>query len=139
LYLDKRTKPVALINALALAINIGLNLILIPRFEIVGAAAATLVSFALLAVLGMLASRSAAGVRFELGRQAGILSIVLGAAAAAYAIDARAVASDAPAALGLKAAILVLLLGGGWALLLRSGERAAFGRWLRQRLGRGRA
>jgi len=139
LYLDKRTKPVALINALALVTNIGLNLLLIPRFEIVGAAAATLISFALLAVLGMLASRSAAGVRFELGRQAAILSIVLGAAAAAYVIDARAVSSDAPAALGLKAAILVLLLGVGWTLLLRSGERAALGAWLRARIGRGPA
>ena len=54
-----------------------------------GAAVATLCTFALLASLGMLVSRSAAGVEFELTRIAGGIAIVAAAGLATWPTATR--------------------------------------------------
>ena len=51
LIIARRTRPLAVSTAVAAALNIALNLLLVPRLGIVGAAAVTLVAFTVQAVL----------------------------------------------------------------------------------------
>ncbi|MEQ1892242.1 MAG: polysaccharide biosynthesis C-terminal domain-containing protein, partial [Planctomycetota bacterium] len=138
LYLDKKTGRLVLVNLLAVAANLGLNFALIPHFGIRGAAMATCLTFALIAVLGMLASRRSAGVTFEHGRLATILGTVVVGGACALWIDGleRSAALTLPVAVGLKALALLTLAASSFFLVLRREERARFLHWLRARLGR---
>ncbi len=63
-------------TAAALA-NVGLNLILIPRFAAMGAAASTLVAYVLLAIVAYLVNRRIYPIPFEIGRF--VLAVLLGA------------------------------------------------------------
>lgn len=54
LIIENKTKTIFLINFFAMSTNVGLNLYLIPRFGINGAAYATLVSYSLIPILGIL-------------------------------------------------------------------------------------
>lgn len=138
LFLEKRTLPLVFVNAVAVGLNVGLNLWLIPPLGILGAALATLLTFAGLAGMGMLASRRAAGVPFELGRLGAVLACVITGGAAALLVDSRQEAGGLSPllAMGMKGGVLVALvltLGFG---TLRAEERERFGRWARGRLGR---
>ncbi len=62
------TKVIALVQVSVAAINILLNIFLIPRFGIMGAAVSTLVSFACLALMNFLSSQREFAVRYEYGR-----------------------------------------------------------------------
>jgi O-antigen/teichoic acid export membrane protein len=132
LFIAKRTLRLFAINLAALALNVGLNLLLVPRMGFVGAGVATLATFAALAGLGMLASRSETRVPFELGRLGGVLACVLLAGGAALRLDAAdAAGALAPAgAVLLKLAVWAALLAVAWRLLLRADERADLCRWL---------
>jgi O-antigen/teichoic acid export membrane protein len=141
LLIAKRTLRLFWVNALAVLCNVGLNLWAIPRFGILGAAAATLVTFAFLALLGILAGRRGARVPLEVGRLAAILAGVTAAGGVALAIDERQVAGEL--GLGLAIALKLLVCGAVLALLvgkvLRPDERARFAAWLRARRAHSRA
>jgi O-antigen/teichoic acid export membrane protein len=135
LLIAKRTMRLSWINAVAVAINVGINLWAIPRYGIVGAAASTLVTFAFLALLSILAGNLDGRAALEIGRLAAILACVSVAAAGSLAIDAREAAGELglPVALALKlalcaVAIATLVLG-----VLRSAERARLVAWVTRR------
>jgi len=136
LFIAKRTGRLLFINFVALGINIYVNTLLIPEYQIVGAAITTAVTFASLALMGMLASRSTARVPFEFGRLALTLAgIVLGGAFALW-IDTLQVERGVlgvAAAMGLKALACAALIGGYWLLVLRADERSQFIGWIRRR------
>ena len=135
LFLAKRTGRLFAINLAALAFKIGLNLWLIPRAGLVGAALATCVTFLLLAGLGVLVSGGVASVRFELRRLLIVLLLVACAVLGTYGIELFLV--DERGARGAAWAAKVALLGAvmlGLLRVLARSERRDFGRWLRARL-----
>ena len=77
LFIRKRSGLIFALVAVAAVANIGLNVLLIPRFDIVGAAIATLASFALLLGCALLAGRDELRVRFP-WRTAGIALLAFG-------------------------------------------------------------
>ncbi len=135
LFIAKRTGRLFGVNLLAVSLNVGLNAWLIPRQGIVGAAVATLSTFAVLAVLGVIAGRRSAGVTFELARLAGILACVLAGGACAFWIDTledRGSCELWVALAGKTMALgaLILLL---WLSILRPEERRRFTTWIAAR------
>lgn len=67
LYIEKRTKTVMLLVVGCAVANIGLNLVLIPRWGLVGAAAATLFAYAGLLALSMVMGRRCLPVQIPPG------------------------------------------------------------------------
>ncbi len=136
LLLAKRTRPLLLINALAVLVNLCLNRWLIPAHGFLGAGVTTLVTFAVLASLGMVASRSEARVPFELGRLGRIVACILASGALSLWIDRLDEAGrlPMPGALAIKSAALLLLLAALWLGVLSAAERAGFAAWTRARL-----
>lgn len=142
LFIAKRTLPLLWINLAALACNVWLNVLLVPRLGFVGPAYATLGTFAFLAALGILASRREAEVPFQVRRLVTVLAVVLAAAVLSTLVDGRgASAWSLTESLLPKAGLLVaawLVLG---ATALDRGERrelrAWIGGWLRARRGPG--
>jgi len=136
LYLDKKTGRLVLVNLIAVLANLGLNFTLIPRLGIQGAAVSTCLTFALIAGLGMLASRRSAGVTFEHRRLATILALVVAGGATALWIDARESAGACSLGLAVlaKAVAFLVLASGAYLLVLRGDERAHFVRWVRARV-----
>lgn len=135
LFIAKRTARLFGINLAAVALNCALNVLWIPRFGFLGAGSATLATFAFLALLGILASRSEAHVPFEVGRLAGILACVGAGGAVSLWIDSLDAANrmSIPAALAGKSATLVVLLAVLWLFVLSGEERTGFRTWLRRR------
>lgn len=118
LLLAKRTLPLVGINALALALSIALNLLLIPAWGNTGAAVATLVSFGFLAGAVMLLAHRQFQVRFEVARLARTFAILLVSAALARWLDEFDPYADA-ASFALLLGAKALLLGAGLAALWR--------------------
>jgi O-antigen/teichoic acid export membrane protein len=113
--IEKRARYYPLITAAAATTNIAANLLLIPRFGMMGAAWATVFSFAVMAGLGFAVSRRLYPIPFEAGRLAGLLA----AATATYALSLLAPDSLWPA-VGVKVVVLC-----AFPLLVISGARAA--------------
>ena len=84
----KRTWPLFWINLGCLGGNVALNFVLIPRMGVVGAALATLGTFAVLAFLGTRASRALGQRSFQRGRALAVFAVASGSALASYGIDA---------------------------------------------------
>lgn len=99
-----QTRWVPLLTALAAAVNVGLNLILIPRVGIMAAAADTVAGFAALALLFGLLAHRVYRIDWEYGRWA---QIVL-AALAAYGVASLAGQSPSWSRLGLELAGVVV-------------------------------
>jgi O-antigen/teichoic acid export membrane protein len=139
LLLAKRTLPLVGINALALALSVALNLLLIPLYGNSGAAVTTLLSFGFLAGAVMLLARRQFGVRFELARLARAFAILVACAFAARALDEIDPYADA-ARLALVFGAKSLLLGAGlaglWWGVLAADERGGVISKLRALLGR---
>ncbi len=109
--IEKRARYYPMITAAAAATNIAANLLLIPRVGMMGAAWATVFSFAVMAGLGFAVSRRLYPIPFEAGRLAGLIA----AATATYALSLLAPEALWPA-VGVKAAVLCafpLLVFGG--------------------------
>lgn len=141
LYLAKRTAPLLWINLLALAFCVGCNLVLIPRYQILGAAFSTMLTFALLSGLVMLVVRKVARVPFELGRLAGSLGTVLASCVLVRWLDGGdpyGSALELTGHLAAKAGLLALALFVLWRGVLHADERAEFQGAVLARLGRGR-
>ena len=139
LFIAKRTGRLFVVNLMALLINIGLNLWLIPRYGFVGAGAATWATFTVLAGLGVMASRSEAEVPFELNRLLAVLGVVAALAAATYGIehflvDGRGLGPLA--VIPIKFALTLVGLAVLWRVL-GAEERRGLIAWLRRRAGVG--
>ena len=105
--IEKRARYYPIITAAAAATNVAGNFLLIPRFGTVGAAWATVLSYAVMAGLGLAISRRLYPVPFENGR----LAALLAAAALAYGCSLLAPAERALGLLvklGLLAAFVVV-------------------------------
>ncbi|MEL6716787.1 MAG: polysaccharide biosynthesis C-terminal domain-containing protein, partial [Planctomycetota bacterium] len=89
LMVSMRTGTLALLNGGALLLNVGLNVALIPEHGILGAAAATLVSFWVLALVAGRASRAAGMAAFGASHALLALIAVAGAGALGAFIDGR--------------------------------------------------
>jgi O-antigen/teichoic acid export membrane protein len=139
LFLAKRTLPLVLINALALALSIALNLLLIPLWGNTGAAVTTLISFAFLAGAVMLLAHRQFGVRFELARLSKAFAILVACAFVARWLDEFEPYSGAARfawVLGAKSLLLVGGLAGLWWGVLAADERGGVISRLRSLLGR---
>ena len=75
---QKRPGWIAALTILAAALNIGLNLLLVPRFGIMAAAANTLIAFVVLFALVYVAGQRAFPVRYEWGRLLLLFALALG-------------------------------------------------------------
>ena len=140
LFIAKRTGRLFLINLIAVVINTGLSLWLIPadepRDSIMGASISTLATLALLAVMGMLASHAESGVVFEVARLARIFAAVVLGGAFALWIDALDNAGECEVWLALtsKALAFPVLIAFLWFSVLQPSERLRFQTWLAARV-----
>jgi len=101
--IEKKARYYPLITAAAAAANIGLNLALIPRFGMMGAAWATAAAYALMAALGAIISQRLYPIPLEWGR---LVQLAL-AAGLLYAASTLAPEALLPA-LAVKALLLAL-------------------------------
>lgn len=125
--ISKKTVSYPLIAAAAAAVNVGANLVLIPRVGMMGAAWATVLSYAVMAGLGWQLSRRVYAMPLETARLARIVAV----GTLVYGLSLLAPRASLVGALGVK----VLVVGLFPALLAASGfltvtEKA----WLRRRL-----
>jgi len=121
----RRTGIFLVVNVVVLALNLGLNLLLVPRLGIHGAALATLVSSAAMFGLLIIASQRLYPVPYPWWRLGLILLLVAGACALAQLMGL---------ALALRLGLLALLLLAAAALAVERGDRDT----LRALLRRGR-
>jgi len=132
LLVAKKTLPMTWVNAIALTLNVVLNLLLIPRYGFQGAACATLLTFMCLACMGLTVSSRVLDVPFELKRIVGIVLVALAVMAAVLWADDRYSSHmvdtftwvTAAKALGLSIVLVLLWLG-----VLRRDERSAMAAW----------
>jgi O-antigen/teichoic acid export membrane protein len=108
------------VTAVAAAVNLAANLVLIPRWGIQGAAWATVLSYAAMAALGARFSQRAWPIPFETGR----LLRVAAAGAAAYALSLLAPEALLPA-LAVKAAAVAGYPAVLWATGMFGGTKTA--------------
>jgi len=71
-YLEKKTKHLPLVTGLGAAVNVGVNFLLIPSMGIMGAALATLASYAVMAVTMYFTSQRFYPIEYEWGKIAAI-------------------------------------------------------------------
>ncbi len=132
IYLARRTAVLPLVFVIPAAVNVVLNILLIPRLGILGAAWAMLAAYPLLFVLTVIAGQRAYRIPYDWRRMA----LALGAALA-LSLAKPAVESDG---LAISIALKALLLAAYPAVLLACGfvlpdERAAAQRAWRHRFG----
>jgi O-antigen/teichoic acid export membrane protein len=107
-YLEKKTKFLPFITGLGALVNIGVNFLLIPTMGIMGAAIATFVSYAVMAVTMYFASRRFYAIHYEWSKVTGI------AVAAAVAFICFKVIRPVPLDIHgefIKLGLLVLFIG----------------------------
>lgn len=107
--LEKQTFHFARITWLTAAVNLGLNLVMIPRLGAMGSALATLVSQLMVTGLYLWLTQRLHPLRLESAKLVGVIGLLL-------LSIALALSCQTPAWLPLKAAWLVGLCGMGWAL-----------------------
>ncbi|MBN1956150.1 MAG: oligosaccharide flippase family protein [Anaerolineae bacterium] len=76
--LKNKTYWITMIVGISLAVQVGLNLVLIPRTGMMGAAVATVLSYLLMPIMAILISRRYFHVRYEYGRIALTLLVAAG-------------------------------------------------------------
>jgi O-antigen/teichoic acid export membrane protein len=111
--LTKKTYLRAINVTAAAIVNLGLNYYLVPRFDMMGAAYATLLSYAFLSVLTHFVSGSVYRVRYEYFRLAKMYAaaLLIFAASRLIHIDSSVLAVAAKSALVLTFPVVLLLLG----------------------------
>jgi len=105
--IEKKARYYPLITTAAAVVNVGGNFALIPRYGVLGAAWATVLSYGLTAGLGLWISQRLHPLPFEWGR---LLKVTLGAAAV-FAVSTLAPRALVPA-LAMKGALLLLAFPG---------------------------
>jgi O-antigen/teichoic acid export membrane protein len=108
--LGQRTVHMAWTSGLAAAVNIGLNLVLIPWIGILGAAIATLVAYAVSTALLFVVAQRAYPIPYRLRGAALAVAVGAGMLGAGLVLDAQA--TEASWALGVTAAKLALVAFG---------------------------
>ncbi|PKL77174.1 MAG: flippase [Candidatus Melainabacteria bacterium HGW-Melainabacteria-1] len=114
--LEKQTHHFARITWLTAAVNLGLNLVLIPRFGAMGAAQATLVSQLLVTGLYLWLTQKLHPLELETNKLLGVLLIML--ATLALALITEAVNSAALRDQLWSSSWQIILLKSGWLLVL---------------------
>jgi O-antigen/teichoic acid export membrane protein len=111
LNITRHTRYYPVSTAIAAAANVGLNIALIPRYGIMGAAYANGIAYAVQAVIAFQFSQHFYPIRYELGR----LTIVVGAAFIAY-VAGIALPSMPPLAgvLARGTTVVVVMAAGMW-------------------------
>lgn len=104
LFFAQKTRLIPVLTVISGAANIGLCFWWIPPFGLIGAAWATTVSYAILALLVGLACRKATPIALQVGRLARIAGVFTAASLAASLVDGRL---DVIPELAAKAAIAV--------------------------------
>jgi O-antigen/teichoic acid export membrane protein len=137
MFVSKRTSPLMWINALALAVNLGFNFLLIPYYGFLGAAIATLITFACLSAMSLTIASRMVTVPFEKWRIATLLATVLAVMGIVLWTDRQWLVPYGEifnvVALG-KAGLLAVALAFLWLGVLRAGERRELLGWLSSRL-----
>ena len=133
IYISKKTYYLGLMGAICAAANIGLNVLLIPRFAAMGAACATALSFLLMAVLAYVFSQRAYHIPYA------VFKIILPVAAtiATYVLATLIDVGSTSVTVLLKAVLLVgfviVILGSGF---LEESETVTLRRIAASMLGR---
>lgn len=111
-FLSKRLQDVVIAYAVSAVSNIGLNLLLIPRIGIMGAAWATLIAYAIMAGILYVQSQKIISVQFKFGRVFSIVFVTL----IIWLVVSRVENKDPWISVGLKSIILspTLLLPALW-------------------------
>jgi O-antigen/teichoic acid export membrane protein len=110
--IEKRARYYPLVTGAAAATNVAANFALIPRLGMMGAAWATVLSYAVMALVGFAISRRLFPIPYELGR---------GLAAAAVAAALYGFSFFVPAALWPRLAVELALVGAYPLILLATG------------------
>jgi O-antigen/teichoic acid export membrane protein len=112
LNITRRTRYYPVATATAAAVNIGLNVVLIPRYGIMGAAYANGVAYATQAAIAYHFSQRFYPVRYETGR----LARVVAAAVVAYAAGRALPAMDPTLGVLVRGTTVVVVMAAGlWA------------------------
>lgn len=101
---------------------LGLYAVLIPRYGMFGAVAATLVAFLVKAIWVYVVSQRAYPIRFEFGRLLPLAVAAIAAVGLRFALPPLPVVASLPIGIAMFAAFVALLWVSGW---LRAEERAA--------------
>jgi O-antigen/teichoic acid export membrane protein len=125
----KRTRWYPIITGASATTNVAANLVLIPRLGMLGAAWATVLSYAVMAGLGFAISRRLYPLPLEWGRLGRITAAALAVFVAARLVPTGALAVAIPVKLGLLAALPALLLASGFPT---PEERRALSEWRRR-------
>ena len=135
-YVAKRTSALSWLSFIALLVNIGLNLWLIPIYGIVGAAVATLAAYTALAILGEIGRYRIFRHSMDYRRIGSCLAAVFVASSLALYIDnTMAVAGQfSMKAFLIKLPIALVAILFMWQFVLRRAERAEFFSWIRARV-----
>ncbi|HUR27835.1 MAG TPA: oligosaccharide flippase family protein [Planctomycetota bacterium] len=135
LFIAKRTWPMFWLNLCAVGVKVALSFVLIPIQGFVGAAMATLATFAVLGVCGHVLAHRLVGAKFEHLRMTAMLALVLGVAGTTLWIDsslsAQYTTTFTPMS-AVKAAILVAATALVWSTFLRREERSELLRRMRR-------
>jgi O-antigen/teichoic acid export membrane protein len=132
--LTGRTETITAAVALAVPVNAGLNLLLIPRFGLHGAAVATFFSYASLAALTFGFSHKLRPMPFEWKR----IGTIAAVAFSTLGLGWLALRLPAGPSLTVRLSLAVALPLGAGSLVLNGAERAALRAFLRSRLARTR-
>ena len=101
--LEKKTKYVPLIVGVAAIMNLGLNFLLIPKYGVMGAAIATLISYSMLPIGSFLVSRRYHLIKYEWGRVSKIFLVAL-----LIYVGSLYITNDCPIVSGLLKAMTLL-------------------------------
>ena len=113
IYLVRDTRRMPLLTAIAAAVNVGLNVLLIPRAGIIGAAWATLAAYTVLAVLTWMLARRRYPLRIDGPRLVAAVSVALG-----LTLVSRVLGSERSlAAVMVHLVLVALAAGAAWALV----------------------
>ncbi len=107
-----KTWVIPVLSAIAAAVNIGVNLVVIPRYGLMGAAYSTALAYGLLAGLALVVAQRTYPIPYEWAR----VGLVFGSAAAVYALVQL---TGSGWAAGMVRAALLAAFAGGWVLVLR--------------------
>ncbi len=105
----KRSGWVAALTILAGALNVGLNLLLVPRFGIMAAAVNTLVAFVVLFIMAYVVGQRAFPVRYEWGRLLLLFGLALALFSLSLLIPTESLLLSSALKLALLAAMPALL------------------------------
>ena len=137
-YVAKKTNSLSWLALIALAVNVGLNFILIPEYGAMGAAVSTIIAYALLALLGEIGRYRILKRSMSYRRIGLCLLAVAVACSAAMAVDFNLPEAGkfSLQALALKVPIAAFSMLFMWQFVLKSEERKEFTTWVRSRLNR---